>query len=112
MSDNHLTEPDYGTGKKNLTIYVTGLVLCIILTLLPFRAVSHHLFSRGNTLFFLGVCAVAQFLVQVVCFLRLSASTHQGKTNIMSFIFSVVVVLVLVGGSVWIMMNLNYNMMH
>ena len=112
MSDHHALEPDYGTGKKNLSIYVVGLVLCIILTLIPFSVVEYKLLSKGMTLLVLAVAAIAQFLVQVICFLRLSVATEQGKINVLSFIFSIVVVLVIVGGSIWIMVNLNYNMMH
>ena len=112
MSDHHLLEPEYGTGKKNLWIYIMGFLLCIVLTLVPFGAVHYSWFSRTHTFLVLCLSAIIQFLVQVICFLRLSAATEQGKVNIMSFIFSFVVVLVIIGGSVWIMVNLNYNMMH
>jgi cytochrome o ubiquinol oxidase subunit IV len=122
MSDTHNLEPDYGTGKKNLTIYLVGFITCIVLTLIPFELTSHFSsqiekgiatsLSSALLLIILFLCAITQFIVQVLCFLRLSAETIQGKTNIMCFIFSIVIVFVVVGGSVWIMYHLNYNMMH
>ena len=122
MNDIKNLEPDYGTGKKNLTIYVVGFIACIVLTLIPFELADQFSsqvkagvptsLSFSLLLCLLFLCAIIQFVVQVICFLRLSAETTQGKTNIMCFIFSIVVVFVLVGGSVWIMYHLNYNMMH
>ena len=38
--------------------------------------------------------------------------TEQGKLNVMSFMFTIVVLAVIIGGSLWIMFHLNYNMMH
>ena len=123
MSDDiHNLEPDYGTGKKNLRIYFVGFLLCVLLTLIPFGLVEQHLtqlsskvaltLSHSSLLLVLFLAALIQFIVQVVCFLRLSSGTEQGKTNILSFVFSIVVLVVIIAGSVWIMYHLNYNMMH
>ena len=111
-SHHHDTEPDYGTGKKTFKMYVTGVLLCIVLTLIPFGVVMHGAMSRGAMFAVLFVSAIAQFFVQVVCFLRLNAGTEQSKMNLMSFIFAIVILAVIVGGSLWIMYHLNYNMMH
>ena len=111
-SRHHESEPDYGTGKKSFKVYMTGIVLCVILTLIPFAVVMHGALARGVMFAILFACAIAQFLVQVICFLRLNASTEQSKANLMSFIFTIVILAVIVGGSLWIMYHLNYNMMH
>lgn len=108
----HGHEPDYGTGKKTLAVYVTGLVLCIILTLIPFAAVMSGKLSHSMTYAILLISALAQFFVQVICFLRLNTATQQGMINVLSFVFAIVVLMVVVGGSLWIMWHLNYNMMH
>ena len=112
MSHPHLTEPDYGTGKKTLSVYVIGVSLCILLTLIPFGVVMRDLMSRTHMIWTLIICALLQLMVQVVCFLRLNTQTEQGKSNVMCFLFTIVVALVVVGGSMWIMHHLNYNMMH
>lgn len=105
------TEPDFGTGEKKLSIYIIGTILCVALTLIPFAAVMRPEVSDAATLGVIFVSAIAQFITQVVCFLRLNYSTPQSRMNVMSFIFSIVVLLVVVVGSIWIMWNLNYHMM-
>ena len=105
-------EPDYGTGHKTFGIYLFGFIACIVLTLIPFAAVMYHPFSHGHTFLIMIVSAIFQFFVQVICFLRLNTKSEQGLINVLSFMFSIVVLLVLIGGSLWIMYHLNYNMMH
>lgn len=118
MSNSHQAghakdfEPDFGTGKKTLSIYAVGLLLCVILTLVPFAAVMYKPFSYSVTFTILVVCAIVQFLVQTICFLRLNVRTEQGQMNVLSFVFSILVLFVIVGGSLWIMWHLNYNMMN
>lgn len=109
---HHAVEPDFGTGKKSLKIYVIGLVLCVILTLIPFAMVMHGSLPRGIVFAGLIIAALLQFLVQVICFLRLNMATDQGVMNVLSFVFAIIVLGVIVGGSMWIMWHLNYNMMH
>lgn len=102
----------YGVGKKTLSVYFSGFVLCVILTLIPFFSVMYHVATKPVLLIILLVSAIAQFFVQVLCFLRLNNQTEQGRMNVMSFIFTGIVLLVVIGGSVWIMFSLNYFMMH
>lgn len=112
MSTSYLTEPDYGTGKKTLGVYLFGVVLCIILTLIPFGVVMYSVGSTEFKYWVLGISAFAQFMVQVICFLRLNGSTPQSKVNVAAFVFTIIVAVVVIAGSLWIMVNLNYNMMH
>jgi cytochrome o ubiquinol oxidase operon protein cyoD len=113
MSDLHHTASDYGTGEKNLRVYIAGIIICIILTLLPFGVIMHATAMSQHAKFaIIFVSAILQFLTQVICFLRLNLSTPQGWMNVMSFAFAVVVLIVIIGGSLWIMYHLDYNMMH
>ena len=109
---NTATTPDYGTGKKTLKVYIVGIVLCVILTLIPFGAVMYPGISDAGTLAIVFVSAFLQFLVQVLCFLRLNYTTEQAKMNTMSFIFAIVILFVVIAGSLWIMWSLGYRMMH
>jgi cytochrome o ubiquinol oxidase subunit IV len=132
MTSEHHLEPEYGTGKKTLKIYFIGLLLCAILTLVPFLAVFVHsapasqtsdypwlmnAFSglsnlKSSTIYtIIFVCALIQFFVQVKCFLRLNLQTEQGKANVYSFIFAMVILLVVVVGTMWIMYTLHHRMM-
>lgn len=110
MSDSHIVEPDYGTADKTLKLYLLGIAQCIILTLIPFYVVMNHLYSRMTTFGIIAVCAIAQFIVQAIFFLRLNSKTIQSKMNVMTFIFCIIVLLVVVMGSIWIMGNMDYNM--
>ena len=106
------TQPNYGTGKKTFASYFGGFLLCILLTLIPFYAVIHQVGTRHQLLAILFVTAILQFFIQVTCFLRLNRQSEQGRMNILSFIFTGVVAVIVIGGSLWIMTNLNYFMVH
>lgn len=103
--------PDFGTGQKKLSIYVLGFTICVVLTLLSFWAVISGEFSRSHSIAIIYSSALIQFVTQVVCFLRLNAQTEQGITNILSLMFVILILVCIVSGSLWIMHNLNYNLM-
>lgn len=112
MNSEGLSKHDLGMGKKTIGVYSLGIVLCLILTLIPFASVYYDIFTHNIRLLIVILAMILQFFVQVVCFLRLTAKTEQGRINIFSFIFAIFVLFVIVGGSMWIMVNLNYNMMN
>lgn len=91
--------------------YLIGFVLATILTVIPFWLVmgdvlDNKLATTGIILAF----AVAQMLVHIVFFLHLNTRA-QGGWNMLAAIFTVVLVVITVAGSLWIMFNLNANMM-
>ena len=112
MEHHGMKETDYGTGQKKLGLYLIGFISCAILTLLSFGAVMSQRFSKLEVLLLIFSSACIQFLVQVVFFLRLTSQTEQGRTNIMAFLFTGAVLISIILGSLWIMWNLNYYMMH
>lgn len=112
MARHHRGKPDFGTGKKNLGIYVVGFIICSILTLIAFGSVMTSQFSRPLLFFIIFSAACIQFFVQLVCFLRLNVETVQGKINVMSFVFTAVILIGIIMGSLWIMWNCNYYMSH
>lgn len=112
MSQHELDQPDFGTGKKKFGIYFAGIISCAILTLFSFWVVMSHQFTKFEVFVFIYSSACIQFLVQLTCFLRLNVQTEQAKTNVMSLLFTGVILISIIAGSLWIMWNLNYNMMH
>jgi cytochrome o ubiquinol oxidase operon protein cyoD len=107
-------------GLKTFKSYAIGLLLSLLLTVLSFALVAIHLqkgaseaYTMSNTGLILSVMALAlvQLFIQVVCFLRLNNS-REGRWELMPFLFTILIVLVLLFGSLWIMFNLNYNMMN
>jgi len=108
--ENH--HPDFGTGQKKLSIYIFGVISCAVLTFLAFNVVMMNQISRDKILTTIYVAAIIQFLIQVICFLRLNTETRQAQINVMSILFTLVILITIVVGSIWIMWNLNYYMMH
>lgn len=104
--------PDFGTGKKKLGIYTAGFIACSILTLLAFLSVMTNQLPKVILFFIIYIAACIQFLVQLICFLRLNVQTEQGKMNVMSIVFTGVILTSIVAGSLWIMWNCNYYMSH
>lgn len=110
MASHH--KSDFGTGEKKLSIYVAGILACAFLTLVSFWAVISADYSKATTFWIIYSSACIQFLVQLVCFLRLNTKTEQARTNVMAIIFTGVILTTIIVGSLWIMANLNYNMMN
>lgn len=91
--------------------YVTGFVVSTILTLTAYTLVVTTTFS-GWTLFYIIIAlAVIQLLVQVIFFLHLGRE-EKPHWKLMTFLFAVIVVLIVVIGSLWIMNNLDYRHGH
>lgn len=105
------TQMKYGAGMKTVKAYMIGLFLSLVFTFASFWIVTDHRMSQETLFVLLSVFAVAQLVSQVVYFLRFNMSP-EGKWSTMPFLFAILIVLVLVFGSLWIMYNLNYNMMH
>ena len=110
MSDHSVQTMKYGAKPKTLKSYLIGLFLSLIFTFIAFILVGKHLMGVAGLYISLTALAVAQLFAQVICFLRMNVS-QEGQWNTMPFIFTFVIVGVLVGGSLWIMYNLNVNMM-
>ena len=92
--------------------YLIGLGLATLLTI-----VSFFIAISGTTLVWapsipvaLVVLAVAQMGVHLVFFLNITTGPDN-VNNVMALAFGVLIVLLLLVGSLWIMANMNHNMM-
>lgn len=95
---------------SSVASYVIGFVLAVTLTLVAYFIVVNHLLSGMALAMTLMGLAAVQLLVQLVFFLHLGRD-RKSRWNVASFYFMLLVLLILVVGSLWIMNNLNYNMM-
>ncbi len=101
---------------KQLKNYAVGFMLSLAITLIMFWIVLAHIydasfsFSTAVIIPMLGILAFSQFVVQLVYFLHLGTETRP-RWKLIVFWFMIIVVLIVVVGSLWIMYNLNYNMM-
>ncbi|MBA2815394.1 cytochrome o ubiquinol oxidase subunit IV [Candidatus Pantoea persica] len=90
--------------------YMIGFIFSVILTGIPFWIVMSGVSSQGMTLGVVVACAVSQVVVHLIYFLHLDTKS-EGGWNIIAIVFSALIILIVVVGSLWIMWNLNYNMM-
>ena len=90
--------------------YLTGFVLALVLTLIPFGLVAADVLPRTSALIVIAIAALVQVLVHLRYFLHLNLSTTP-RANILAIAFAAVLIFIMVGGSLWIMFDLNERMM-
>jgi cytochrome o ubiquinol oxidase operon protein cyoD len=90
-------------------MYVTGFILSIALTLGAYLAVVNHMYMAATLVMIIIGLALVQFAVQLIFFLHLGTESKP-RWRLMVFWLMVSIVVILVGGSIWIMNNLNYHM--
>ncbi len=96
--------------RAALRRYMLGGVGALGWTLVAYGLVASRVvydFSLLAT--YVLVAALLQLVVQLVCFVHLPSEATP-KWRQMSFFFTVLMVVVIIIGSIWIMLNLNYNM--
>jgi cytochrome o ubiquinol oxidase operon protein cyoD len=90
---------------------MTGFLLSIILTAIPFWLVMAKVISdRPTAVMVLGGFAVIQILVHMFYFLHMNGKVEGGWT-LLSTIFTVVFVAIAIAGTLWVMFHMNTNMM-
>src|SRR4030042_3797048 len=99
-----------GASRGSLTSYLTGFVLSLILTAIPFALVMSGTWSASATLAGIFSAGIVQILVHLYYFLHLDTSSA-ARWNVLAMIFTVLIMVLFVGGTIWIMSSLNYRMM-
>ena len=91
--------------------YVIGFVLSVILTAIPFWLVMGNVIQdQGTTALVILGFAVVQIVVQMVYFLHMNARSEGGWT-LLALMFTLILVVITLSGSLWVMHNLNTHMM-
>jgi len=99
-----------GMSRGTVTTYLTGFVLALILTGIPFSLVMSGAFSTGALLFAIFGAGAVQIVVHLHYFLHLDTSSA-ARWNVAALVFTILILTLFVGGSLWIMWDLNYRMM-
>ncbi len=91
--------------------YLKGFIFSVILTVIPFYFVMTGAISNVPTLIAIifGLGAV-QVLVHVFYFLHVTVSAEDGW-QAMSIVFTVIILVIVLAGSVWVMVHLHENML-
>jgi cytochrome o ubiquinol oxidase operon protein cyoD len=119
MSAHH-THADHAHGHHghddhanhgSLKSYAIGFVLSVILTAIPFWLVMGKVIDKSSTaaIVVLGFAAV-QVVVHMVYFLHMNTKV-EGGWSMLAMVFTIVVVVIMLAGSIWVMYHLNHNMM-
>lgn len=95
--------------KAPVMSYVAGFVLSIILTLTAYSLVVNQVFSGWGLAYAISGLALVQLLVQLLFFLHLGQE-DKPRWNLLVFYLTLVILVIVVAGSLWIMNNLHYNM--
>ena len=97
-------------AASGVGIYTIGLVLAVILTAASFWAANTSLLWARGIPMGLVVLAIAQIGVHLVFFLHITTAPDN-TNNVLALAFGVLIVFLVVVGSLWIMTDLNTNMM-
>jgi len=102
---------DHGGSHGSFKGYMTGFVLSVILTAIPFILVMADVLGndRLTGLVIMGF-AVVQIVVHMIYFLHMNTKSEGGWT-ILALIFTLTLVIITLTGSLWVMYHLNTNMM-
>ena len=104
-----LADIDEGTSS-GVTVYTIGLVLAVVLTATSFWVANTSLLWPPGVPLGLAVLAVAQMGIHLAFFLHITTGPDN-TNNVLALAFGVLIVFLVVVGSLWIMSNLNDNMM-
>lgn len=96
--------------SASLTTYLIGFVLALLLTVVPFGLVYLELLDKSTTLLLIAGAALVQVVVHLRFFLHIDF-THTPKENLLALGFAALLIVIMVGGTLWIMFNLHYRMM-
>jgi cytochrome o ubiquinol oxidase operon protein cyoD len=119
MSDSHglPQQADLAPGdeevisvKFRLLGYLVGLGLAVLITATSFFIAGTDLVWQPSIPVALIVLAIAQMGVHLVFFLHITTGPDNAN-NVLALAFGLLIVFLVIGGSLWIMANLNHNMM-
>jgi cytochrome o ubiquinol oxidase operon protein cyoD len=98
-----------GASKGSLKSYATGFGLATALTIFAFALVLSGVLPRSATVGAIFSAAIAQMLVHLHYFLHLDSSSA-ARWNVLALIFTVIIMIIFVGGTLWIMYTMDYRM--
>jgi cytochrome o ubiquinol oxidase subunit IV len=97
-------------GSGSLVTYTVGLAFALLLTAASFIVSQTNLLWAPGVPAGLAVLAIAQMGVHLVFFLHISTGPDN-TNNVLALAFGVLIVTLVVSGSLWIMANLDANML-
>jgi cytochrome o ubiquinol oxidase operon protein cyoD len=109
-SSGHPPSIEEHEPSGSLVTYTVGLAFALLLTAASFIVSQTNLLWEPGVPAGLAVLAIAQMGVHLVFFLHISTGPDN-TNNVIALAFGVLIVTLVVSGSLWIMANLNSNML-
>ena len=107
----HGAEPHDHAPHGTLKGYITGFVLSVILTAIPFWLVMGNVLdSTLTTSIVIMAFAAVQIVVHMIYFLHMNTKSEGGWT-FMALVFTLTLVVITLAGSIWVMYHMDQNMM-
>ena len=116
MSEHHDHDHDAHHGDDGhapVTVrgYATGFLLSVVLTAIPFWLIMGKVIANpGSAAAVILAFAAVQIVVHMVYFLHMNTKS-EGGWNMLALIFTLVLVVITLAGSMWVMHHMNSNMM-
>ncbi|GAA0387826.1 cytochrome o ubiquinol oxidase subunit IV [Brevundimonas terrae] len=105
--DDHHDDSGYHGSYRD---YLIGFIASVVLTAIPFALVMTGVLPVQATAIIIVAFAAIQMVVHMVYFLHMN-SKSEGGWNMLALIFTLIIVVIAVAGSIWVMWHLNTNMM-
>jgi cytochrome o ubiquinol oxidase operon protein cyoD len=97
-------------GHGTRRTYLIGFALSVLLTAIPFWLVMAGAASAQVIAAAITTLAVVQIVVHMHYFLHMNAHA-EGGWNLLALLFTLILVVITLAGSLWVMYHLNTNMM-
>jgi cytochrome o ubiquinol oxidase operon protein cyoD len=107
---HHVDHDDHLEAHGSFKDYTIGFILSVILTAIPFWLVMTHQLEPGTTKAVILGFAAVQLVVHMIYFLHMN-SKSEGGWNMMALILTVILLVIVLSGSIWVMYHMNANMM-
>ena len=99
-----------GHNHGSFKSYMIGFVLSVILTAIPFALVMTGVLPTQTTALIVMAFAVVQIVVHMIYFLHMN-SKSEGGWVMLAVIFTLIIVVISLVGTLWVMYHLDTNMM-
>jgi cytochrome o ubiquinol oxidase operon protein cyoD len=96
--------------RRGLHTYLIGLGLAIVMTIASFWAAQTHLIYGPGISVAIVVLAIAQMGIHLVFFLHITTAPDNAN-NVLALAFGILIACLVIFGSLWIMANLDHNML-
>lgn len=107
----HDTLHGHTRGHGSRRDYVVGFLLAALLTAIPFWLVMGEVsWNKQVIAFTIMAFAAVQMIVHMVFFLHMTPKSEDGWT-LTSLVFTLILVVITLAGSLWVMYHLDTNMM-